>query len=125
MRRHVVARRLATALAVALLGGAPVVGCRPGKSAEAPTPAEPTTVRVENQGFPDMVIYVVQQNGQRYRLGQVTGSTTQVLRIPSNFLFGATQLRFIADPIGGTRSPISESVTVLPGDQVVLTIPPS
>ena len=124
MRRHL--RHLAVALAsVAAVAGASIVACRSGKPAEAPAPTEPTTVRVENQGFADMVIYVVQPNGQRYRLGEVTGSSTKVLQIPSNFIFGATPLRFLADPIGGRRTPVSESVTVLPGDQVVLTIPPS
>lgn len=38
-------------------------------------------VRVENQGFSDMVIYAV-DGGQRVRLGLVTGHSTKALPIP-------------------------------------------
>lgn len=122
MRRH--ARRMLLALLPAVLAGAPLIACSRSKPAAAPSPNAPTTVRVENQGFPDMVIYLVEQNGTRHRLGTVSGSSTQVLTIPPNLLFGGTTLRFIADPIGGRRTPVSDQITVLPGDQVTLTIPP-
>jgi hypothetical protein len=35
-----------------------------------------------------------------------------------------TSLRFLADPIGSNRTPISEEITVEVGDEVVLRIPP-
>lgn len=85
---------------------------------------EETSLRVENQGFLDRVIYVV-AGAQRVRLGQVNGNTTTTLRIPSQYIFGATQLQFIADPIGSNRAPISQAITVVPGDVVTLVIPPS
>jgi hypothetical protein len=72
-----------------------------------------------------MTIYVLRGGGQRIRLGTVTGNTTQVLVIPSYVLTGPTELRFLADPIGGTRTPVSEEITVSPGDDVELIIPPS
>jgi hypothetical protein len=87
--------------------------------------AEPTTVEVQNQGFPDMTIYVV-QSGQRVRLGLATGNSTQIFVIPSAVVnTPALKLRFIADPVGGSRVPVSDEITVSPGDQVQLTIPAS
>jgi hypothetical protein len=83
-----------------------------------------TTLRVENQGFLDMTIYVL-VGSQRVRLGIATGNSNTTLRIPSQYVFGATSLRFLADPIGGNRTPVSESITVSPGDEVVLIIPPA
>jgi hypothetical protein len=83
----------------------------------------PTTVSVRNQGFLDVNVYAV-RGGQRVRLGTVTGNSTQVLRIPEFLLSGATPLRFIADPIGNQRQPTSDEITVTPGDQVTLYIPP-
>jgi len=121
MRRH--GRRLLAALLPAVLAAAPITACR-SKPPEAPAPNAPTTVRVENQGFPDMDIYVLDQSGTRQRLGTVTGSSTQVLTIPSNLVFGGATLRFIADPVGARRAPVSDQIAVRPGDQVVLTIPP-
>src|SRR5476651_2541988 len=73
----------------------------PDPNAE-PTPA--TYLRVENQAFNDMTMYVL-HGAQRVRLGIATGSSTTKLRIPDNLLFGPTPLAFYADPIGGSRTP--------------------
>jgi hypothetical protein len=81
-------------------------------------------LRVENQAFLDMTIYVY-RSSQRIRLGTATGNSVTRLTIPANLIFGATPLRFQADPIGGSRAPISSEITVAPGDEVVLTIPPN
>lgn len=87
-------------------------------------PVPPTRLRVENQAFLDMTIYVY-RSSQRIRLGTATGNSVTRLTIPANMIFGATPLRFQADPIGGSRTPISAEITVAPGDEVTLTIPPN
>jgi len=106
----------------AMLGLA-VAACGGSKSKSAPIPQPRTTIRVENQGFSDMTIYAI-RSGQRVRLGQATGNTTTTFTIPANIIFGATPLRFLADPIGGRGTPISDEITVQPGDQVRLVLPP-
>jgi hypothetical protein len=86
--------------------------------------AEPeTSVQVENQSFNDMNIYVV-RSSQRIRLGTATGNSNTKLKLPRGIIFGITELQFIADPIGGRSLPVSESISVSPGDQVRLIIPP-
>ena len=108
---------------VAMLGLALVAcgGSKQQRSAPAPQPR--TSVRVENQGFADMTVYAI-RSGQRVRLGIATGSNTTTFTIPANLIFGATPLRFLADPIGGRGTPVSDEITVQPGDQVRLVIPP-
>lgn len=91
---------------------------------EAAEPVPPTRLRVENQAFLDMTIYVY-RSSQRVRLGTATGNSVTRMTIPANLIFGATPLRFQADPIGGNRAPITSEITVAPGDEVVLTIPPN
>lgn len=114
---------LAVLIAAATAGAA---GCSMSRSGNQGAQAQPVTMlRVENQGYLDMNVYVVEASGARRRLGTATGSSTTTMRIPPNLLFGATQLRFIADPIGGARASVSQSITVLPGDTVVMTIPPA
>ena len=117
------ARRAAfVALAVA---GTMSGGCYQNNDPD--TAAEPTPVtrlRVENQAFLDMTIYVY-RSSQRIRLGQATGNSVTRFVIPPNLIFGSTPLRFQADPIGGTRTPISQEITVSPGDEVYLMIPPT
>jgi hypothetical protein len=80
-------------------------------------------LQVENQGFNDMVIYAV-SGGQRVRLGLATGNSTKLFTVPTSLLRGGGPIRFLADPIGGNRSPVSDEMTVHPGDLVTLTIPP-
>jgi hypothetical protein len=98
-------------------------GCMQNNDPEtAAEPVAPARLRVDNQAFLDMTIYVY-RNSQRIRLGQATGNSTTRFTIPANLLFGATPLRFLADPIGGNRTPISQEISVSPGDEVMLTIP--
>ena len=90
----------------------------------AAEPVQPTYLKVENRAFLDMNIYVY-RSSQRTRLGMANGNGTARFLIPAGLLFGATPLRFLADPIGGNRVPISEEITVAPGDEVQLVIPPT
>ena len=112
---------MAVLVACLALASACSMNKNPDEMAE---PVPPTRLRVENQAFNDMTIYVY-RSSQRIRLGTATGNSVTRLTIPANLIFGATPLRFQADPIGGSRAPISSEITVSPGDEIVLTIPPS
>jgi hypothetical protein len=84
---------------------------------------QPSVLQVDNQGFLDMTVYAA-RSSQRVRLGIATGNNKTSFTIPSSLVSGLTSLRFIADPIGGSRASVSQEITVAPGDTVVLTIPP-
>ena len=114
---------LVPAVASLLAAGAcarPAAEAEPGDA--APMRA-PTTVRVENRSFDNVVIYVLAQSGARRRLGEVSGTSTRVFEIPRNMIFGATSLRFQVDPIGSSRTPISQDIVVTEGDQIQLVVP--
>jgi hypothetical protein len=98
-------------------------GCRSTSRAVPPAQRSEAFVRVENRSMLDMTIYVV-RGGERRRLGLVNALTTQMLSIPSVLVNGSGVLRFQADPIGGSRTPISEEIFVRNGDVVQLIIPP-
>jgi hypothetical protein len=91
-----------------------------------PSPARgPATLEVENQGFYDMTVYVV-DGVQRQRLGMARGNSVTMLTIPDRLVRGgAAPLRFLCDPVGGQGLPVSEEIVVQPGDVVELVIPPS
>ena len=110
------------AAAAALMTIAPLAAC-PRAMRTTGAQDAPTWVRVENQSFTDATVYVW-QSSQRLRLGFVTATSTQTMQIPRAVIFGATSLRFQVDFLAGSRSPLSESITVTPGDTVVLQIPP-
>lgn len=101
-----------------------VAGCSQNKQSDQAAEPQPVTrLRVQNQAFLDMTIYVY-RGPQRLRLGTANGNSTSRFTIPASLIFGATPLRFQADPIGSNRASISEEVTVSPGDEVTLMIPP-
>jgi hypothetical protein len=112
---------LPIAAAGAVAGSA--AGCHPAPR-ERIAPGTAATLQVQNQGFADMTIYVLRDNVQRVRIGLSTGNTTQLFKIPADLIAGAGTLRFIADPVGGRRAPVSDEITVRPGDTVTLIIPP-
>ena len=105
-----------------LLAG--IIACNAFKhGSDTTNPAGPTVVQVDNQGFLDMAVYA-SRSSQRIRLGIATGNGKTNFNIPQALMSGLTTLRFIADPVGGSRASVSEEITVAPGDTIVLTIPP-
>jgi hypothetical protein len=91
-----------------------------------PSPVRgPATVEVDNRGFLDMTVYVL-DGAQRQRLGIARGHARTRLTIPDRMVRGgAASLRFLCDPIGGRGLPVSETIVVEPGDVVELVIPSS
>jgi hypothetical protein len=118
---------LTLVLALGCLGA--VSACTRSSSTNAGAPAAPvpvTTLEVTNQDFLDMDIYVISAPiGTRLRLGTARGNTTTKLTIPEGVLLsGGTPLKFLADPVGRTRTSVSSSIVVNRGDIVTLRIPP-
>ena len=83
---------------------------------------EPAIVVVDNRALLDHTIYVL-RGSQRIRLGVATGLRKTTLTIPPGVVLGSTTLRFLADPIGGARNPVSEEINITPGDEIELMIP--
>ena len=101
-----------------------VLGCHPhGPPRNGDDVRKVTTIDVQNQGFNDMTVYVV-TSGVRTRLGIAPGNRTTTLTIPAYIVSTTTFLRFVADPIGGNRTPVTEEIDVSPGDELVLIINP-
>jgi hypothetical protein len=82
-----------------------------------------TSVRVQNNAWLDVNIYVMQQGGTRQRLGMVTGARSATLRIPNTVVGPGRDLVFQADPVGSRSVATSFRIYVRPGEQVTLTIP--
>ncbi|MBC7898059.1 MAG: hypothetical protein H7066_21755 [Cytophagaceae bacterium] len=107
-----------------LLAAAGVIACGGPKASTTADPEQRTTVRVDNRSYLDMNIFLL-VGSQRIRLGTAGGNKQTVLRIPPQYLFGISSLQFMADPIGGSRTPVSDTISVSAGDQVQLIIPPT
>lgn len=113
-------KRIALAFALSV-GAAVFVAC--GKRATSGPQRPVTTLVVDNQSSFEMTIYVL-RSAERVRLGTARAISETRLRIPSGIVFGATPLRFLADPIGSRQTPVSSEILVNEGDEVHLRIPP-
>jgi hypothetical protein len=99
-------------------------GCRSGgASAQSEGRPTTTTIDIQNEDFNDMTVYVL-VNGQRTRLGIAYGNKTTVLTIAPYLINGTSYLRFVANPLAGNRTPVSEEIDVSTGDQLVMVINP-
>jgi hypothetical protein len=116
-------RRLQRAALAAALVIAPLTACPRTTRTTPGAEDQPTWVRVENQSVTDATIYVW-QSSVRLRLGIVNGVSKQTMQLPRSVIFGPTPLRFQVDFLAGNRSPITETITVVPGDTVFMQIPP-
>ncbi|HEV2146221.1 MAG TPA: hypothetical protein VGR37_02260 [Longimicrobiaceae bacterium] len=102
-----------------------LAGC--GARQGTPSAADPqtrTTVRVENRSWSAVNVYAVRAGGsQRVRLGTVQAVSTQVLTIPRQVVAGVSRLQFLIDPIGSSRTPLSQEISVREGDEITLYVP--
>ena len=94
--------------------------CSSGRSARPRT--EPvTTLEVDNQGFTDMTVYLV-NGGQKIRLGRATGKARSAMQVPRGVLTFPRELQFQADPVGSRAGSVTNRIWVTPGDRVVLIL---
>ncbi|HEX2190255.1 MAG TPA: hypothetical protein VHG51_15210 [Longimicrobiaceae bacterium] len=112
-------------LAVMLTAGA----CAPATSAGTgelipgelyPTRESPV-VRVTNNNWSTMTLYAV-RGTSRFRLGMVNSMGSAVFRLPPSLAAGASGLRLLADPLGGSGSYLTPALQVNPGEEVRLDL---
>lgn len=83
----------------------------------------PTTVplRVTNNNFQDMTIYVV-RDGQRARLGAVTATSGATFLLTERHLGQQGRVQLVADPLGTVGTLSTETFIVKLGQRVEWTI---
>ena len=73
---------------------------------------------VESRYSSDFVVYVL-SGGVRTRLGSTTGPSTRRFAIPKRVFDGATQIRLIAEMIGGPTNGSGERTSISSGGLVI------
>ncbi|HEX9565644.1 MAG TPA: hypothetical protein VF981_16815 [Gemmatimonadaceae bacterium] len=111
-------RRTAHLLVIAgLILSAPACSARRGVVDESAR----TTLTVRNDHWLDHNIFLL-RGTERVRMGTARGLATTRLTIPSEYVFGLTSLRFLADPVGSQATAFSENVLVAAGEEVQMII---
>lgn len=98
-----------------------LAGCGGRRNTDTSNPEERTVLVVKNDSYLDHNVYLL-QGAQRIRIGTARGLTSSKFPIPRQYVFGVSVLQFLADPIGGRVTPVSERINVAPGDEVHLLI---
>jgi hypothetical protein len=111
--------RRALLLAVTL----PLVSCAGRASPETAGPARDgiALVRVTNNNWSDMIIYVL-KGGTRTRLGRVPSLSTVELKLPRTIVGIGSEFEIAADPVGPEQAFRTGSIHVEPGQWVEFTI---
>ena len=121
------ARATLAALVAAALGGAACGGA--ARSAEmdeaggAVETAQPT-ITFRNESTVMATVYAVRDGGSAVRLETVSPGRTVTLRLTSGLL-GAGQIRILAVPMAGGETVTTGPLTLVPGQDLVVTMPPS
>jgi hypothetical protein len=73
-----------------------------------------TVVRVTNNNWSDMTIYLL-RSGARRRLGTVTSQSTHTFVVPTSMISLSSRVYLLADPIGSARTFTSAPLIINPG----------
>jgi len=109
---------LATATALSPTAGA---AQQSGKETES-SRAEQVSVRVDNNNWLDVHVYAVASGAPMRSLGLVTSNTSVVFHLPATVTLAGTDLRIVADPVGGNELYVSNPVMADPESEVVVTL---
>ena len=97
--------------------------CAKRAEPEEAAPVPEAILEVDNRRFYDMTIYVI-RSGTRLRIGVAPGLSVTNFPLKRHVIGNGTDLQFLADPIGGGRTPVTQQMFVGPGEIVRLTISP-
>jgi hypothetical protein len=112
---------LALLLSLALFGVPMAQGCRSSNAYDANNPQSGVAyLVVKNDNLLDMDVYAI-SSGLPTRIGTVTGLSTARFALQPT-LFGATDFRVVATPIGGNGRASSGQLIVQPGQTIDFTI---
>ncbi|HEX6048986.1 MAG TPA: hypothetical protein VFZ21_06955 [Gemmatimonadaceae bacterium] len=108
---------LTSLLVVSSVGCASKQRYGPATWGDSPTP----TVTVRNDNWLDVVVYLV-RGATRFRLGTVTGTSTETFRLTEAATAGASPLRIAADPIGSRAGYVSDPIVLAPGQRLEVNV---
>jgi hypothetical protein len=109
--------RRAFALSVLLLSASSCSFFRRGPGVQH----QDTIIDVRNNGFSDVVVYLLTGGADPFRLGTANGNGSSTFRVRSALL-GTGVLQLLARPIGARSSYTLPIVSVTPGDHVEVTL---
>ncbi len=91
------------------------------QSAAIDVPEGEIALNVTNHNYLDVVVYVF-HDGQRTRVGTVTGSSSTVFFLPTRLLGQGREIRLIGDAIGSDAYAVTDVLIVQRGQYIEWTL---
>jgi hypothetical protein len=107
------------AFSIALIAASVACAGRRHHASAASLPDIP--LKVTNRNWHDVTIYVL-HDGQRTRIGLVTGSSTQEFVLPARLLGQSHELALLGEAIGSPVFARTEVLTIQPGQFIEWTL---
>ena len=92
-----------------------------GRHHARPEPVSDIPLKVTNHNWLDVTIYVL-HDGQRTRIGSVTGSSTQDFTLPRRLLGQSHELALLGEAIGSPDFARTELLNIQPGQYIEWTL---
>jgi hypothetical protein len=109
---------------VSLALAAAAAGCARGARPSAGASTDPAVVIFSNQSLQEADVYAVPRSGTRVRIGTVQAGRTDTLTVGGSALAGGA-VTIVASLLAVGSAPRTGPVTLLPGDRIAVTLPPS
>ena len=109
-------------LAAALL--APATGCK-SFLGRGPAPEPAARVTFVNQTSEQASVFAVATSGEMYRIGNVPAGRTERLVVPRSVLGSGFTMNIVARRLATSRGVSSGPISVRPGDEFTVTLPPA
>jgi hypothetical protein len=106
------------------LAVAGAMACATNRPPNAYALADGTTapvVTVRNDNWLDVAVYLVRGDA-KFRIGTVTGSSTQTFSLAREGVNSSTPFRILADPIGENRQYVTDPVVISPGQRLEVKV---
>lgn len=107
-------RNTVTLVAAAALAFGGCASAGTGEGSAGDDRSYPATIRVENDRWFNMNVFIEGGVGDRYFLGTVRSNGMNVFQVPVHLL-DTPELRLLADPMGSTQQMISEPIRLEEG----------
>ena len=115
--------RFATARGLSCLAAAAlsVAACGPRRAGPG---VDPAVIVFQNESLYEAAVFVVPRGGAQLRIGTVQPGRTDTLRVRGASLAGSGAVSIVARVLAVSRTPSTGSITLLPGDRMVVRLPP-
>lgn len=92
-----------------------------GQSAMSDVPESEIALSVTNHNYLDVVVYVL-HDGQRTRVGMVSGSSSTVFFLPARLLGQGREIRLYGDAIGNDAYAVTDILVIQRGQYIEWTL---